>query len=116
MSEDEDGTGSPTPSSFLIPIPSPIINNIRRNLNVKNPKNFYIKISLIILILISYLILILHTIMTNDEIIISKLYLEEIKNIASTKRINKVLVSSERALTEIVTLINNLYDDLKLNN
>ena len=54
--------------------------------------------------------------MTNDEIIISKLYLEEIKNIASTKRINKVLVSSERALTEIVTLINNLYDDLKLNN
>lgn len=64
MNENEDGTGSPTPSSFLIPIPSIIINNIQRNLNVQNPKNFYIKIFLIILILISYLIFILHTIMT----------------------------------------------------
>ena len=116
MRDNEDETGSPTPSSFLIPIPFIIINNIRRNLNVQNSKIFYINFSLINFLLISHLIYILHINMTTDEITILKLYLEEIKNIASTKRINKVLVSSERALTEIVTLINNLHDDLKLNN
>lgn len=53
--------------------------------------------------------------MTIDEIITLKMYLEEIKNIASTKRINKILVSSERVLTEIVKLVNDLSEDLKLN-
>lgn len=114
MRDNEDGTGSPTLSSFSIPIPILTSNNTRKDFNIQNTKIFYIKISLIILLIIQHLILILHTIMTNDEIITLKLYLEEIKNIASTKRINKVLVSSERALSEIVTLVNNLYNDLKL--
>ena len=53
--------------------------------------------------------------MTIDEIITLKMYLEEIKNIAFTKKINKVLISSERALDEIVKLVNDLSNDLKLN-
>jgi len=52
MNENEDGTGSLTSSSFLIPIPSLTYNNTRRDFNIQNSKNFYIKISLIILLLI----------------------------------------------------------------
>lgn len=71
MNENEDGTGSPTSSSFLIQIPSIIINNSRRDFNIQNSKNFYIKISLINFLLISHLIYILHIIMTfNDFLII----------------------------------------------
>lgn len=67
MSEDEDGTGSPTSSSFTLPIPSIIIINSRRDFNVPNSKIFYINFSLIILLLISCLIFILHTIMTVED-------------------------------------------------
>lgn len=67
MNEDEDGTGSPTSSSFLIQIPSIIINNTRRDFNFPNSKIFYIKIPIIILILILHLIFILHTIMTTGD-------------------------------------------------
>lgn len=66
MSEDEDGTGSPTSSSFIILIPSLTSNNTRRDFNFPNSKIFYIKISLTILLLISHLILILHTIMNTE--------------------------------------------------
>lgn len=52
MSEDEDGTGSPTTSSFLIQIPSLTSNKLNAHFNIKNSKIFYIKISLIILLLI----------------------------------------------------------------
>lgn len=67
MNEDEDGTGSPTSSSFLIQIPSIIINNTRRDFNIPNSKIFYIKISLTIIFLISCLIFILHIIMTRND-------------------------------------------------
>ena len=69
MNENEDGTGSPNPSSFSIPIPSIIINNTPRDLNIQNPKIFYINFSLTILLLISCLIFILHTIMNRDDYI-----------------------------------------------
>lgn len=64
MRDNEDGTGSPTPSSFSIQIPILTSNNSRRDFKNQNSKIFYIKISLTILVLISYLIFILHTIMT----------------------------------------------------
>lgn len=52
MRDNEDGTGSPIPSSFSIQIPSLTSNNTPRDFNIQNPKIFYIKISLIILLLI----------------------------------------------------------------
>lgn len=67
MRDNEDGTGSPNPSSFIIQIPSLTSNNTRRDFNIQNSKNFYIKIPLIILILVSHLILILHIIMTAGD-------------------------------------------------
>lgn len=67
MNENEDGTGSPTPSSFSIQIPSLTSNNTRRDFNVKNPKIFYINFSFINFLLISRLIYILHIIMTIDD-------------------------------------------------
>ena len=71
MNENEDGTGSPTSSSFLIPIPSLTSNNTPRDFNIKNSKIFYIKISFINFLLISHLIFVLHIIMTfNDFLII----------------------------------------------
>ena len=69
MSEDEDGTGSPTSSSFTLPIPILTSNNTRRDFNIQNTKIFYINFSLIIFLLISCLIFILHTIMTRDDYI-----------------------------------------------
>lgn len=66
MNDNEDGTGSPTSSSFLIPIPILTSNNTRRDFNIPNPKIFYIKISLTIHLLISHLILILHIIMNTE--------------------------------------------------
>lgn len=52
MNDNEDGTGSPTPSSFSIQITILTSNNSRRNFKNKNSKIFYIKIPLIILLLI----------------------------------------------------------------
>lgn len=69
MRDNEDGTGSPTPSSFSIQIPILTSNNTRRDFNIPNSKIFYIKISITILILIYHLILTLHIIMTEEDYI-----------------------------------------------
>ena len=69
MSEDEDGTGSLTSSSFTLLIPILTSNNSRRDFNIQNSKIFYINFSLIILLLISCIIFILHTIMNRDDYI-----------------------------------------------
>ena len=38
MNENEDGTGSPTSSSFLIQIPSLTSNKLNAHFNIKNTK------------------------------------------------------------------------------
>ena len=67
MNEDEDGTGSPTSSSFTLQIPILTSNNSRRDFNIQNPKIFYINFSLTILLLISCLIFTLHIIMKAED-------------------------------------------------
>lgn len=52
--------------------------------------------------------------MNNNEKEILKIYLEEVKKVASTKRIGKVLVSPQSALDNIVLIIDELYNELKI--